>query len=425
MSRLQPISTISTSLRPAAGIVVMAFCAQAAHSILFIPLLQAYLPGHFHWTPAFVGYTLTVVATAKLVTQTPAGRLVDIIGTRRAALGGLSLLFITGGLFAITGIPGLFLVVACVYGLGSAFLWPAIFSVAANQYGEDLRGRIAAAIQFAEAGGVAVGAGAGAFLVDRLGYAPGFGFYLLLSAIAVVAVFFATRSRRRTSAGPALPVTPDLAIFQGSPVLAIRRSLASFLRGLLSTPMTVDLGLLIGVGFLLTLAPNLLLPIINDYAVHNLGVKLDQLILPGIPVVVVGIIAMLASGAASDKVGRLPFTLAGLCLGAVGFWFIGSAHAILVAMIAGGAGAAGYLITQPAWSAAVFDASTEQHRGTQFGVIMVAQGVAEAVAPALGGKVAESFGPGAAFQLSGAVLALGAVLTAAQILYRRSRERGK
>ena len=392
----------SRNLQPAVRVTLIAFCAEAAHTLLFIPLLQTYLPGHLHWTPAFPGYALTAFGTAKLIAQAPAGRVVDRAGTRLTGSAGLAILLASGVLFALVRIPLLFLGVACLYGVGAALLWPSLFAVAASRYGATQRGRVAAAIQFAEASGVGVGVGAGALIVDRAGYGAGFGAYLGLIGLGLLTVITVRRSGSGSAEAKEQPETERLA-------------------RLLRTPVTLDLALLVVIGSLLTLSPNLLMPIVRDYAVHNLGLQLHNLILPLIPVAAIGGLAVFGSGAASDRYGRLPVTLSGLCLGAVGIWFVGSANTLTFAIPAAAIGAAGYLITQPAWSASVFDASTAQHRGTQFALIMVAQGLAEALAPALGGKVAEAWGPGATFHLSGAVLAAAALLTIAQIALRRRR----
>ncbi|MGI8554258.1 MAG: MFS transporter [Dehalococcoidia bacterium] len=400
MSMLRAHPAPSPSLQPAVRVVIIIFCAEAAHTLLFIPLLQAFLPGARHWTPAFPGYALTAFGTAKLISQAPAGRLVDRLGTRLSATSGLALLLLCGLLFAFVRIPLLFLATACLYGVSAALLWPALFAVVADRYGESLRGRLAAAIQFAEAAGVGIGVGVGSLLVDRGGYGVGFGLYLALIGLGLFTILTTPRSRQ-------VPQSPAPEQEQARVI------------GILATPLTLDLVLLVLVGCLLTLSPNLLMPIVRSYAVKNLHLPLHDLIVPLIPVAVIGALAMLGSGAASDRVGRLPLTLSGLLLGAVGFWFVGSAHSLQLAIPAAALGISGYLITQPAWSAAVFDSSRAEHRGAQFGLIMVAQGLAEALAPALGGKVAESYGPGATFRLAGAVLALAAALAAWQILERR------
>lgn len=387
-------------LRPAAGVTILVFCTEAAHTLLYIPLLQSYLAGSLHWTPAFPGYALTAFGVTRLVTQVPAGRGVDRVGPRLGSLAGLGLLLLAGALFAVVRIPLVFLGVACLYGVGSALLWPAIFTVAAGSYVEEHRGRLATAIQLAEAIGVGVGAGAGSLLVDRFGSGAGFACYLGLIGLGLVLVLSA-RSRWLVQAAQSKPGWD--------------------LRSALRTPVPLNLALLGLTGALLTLAPNLLTPILRIYAIQNLGLHLHDLIPPLIPVAVIGGLAMVGSGAVSDRIGRTPVILVGLCTGAVGLWFVGASHALLPAVIAAGTGVAGYVATQPSWSAAIFDASVAEHRGAQFALIMVVQGLAEAMAPAIGGKVAETFDPGATFQLAGLMLALAALVTAGQLFLARQR----
>lgn len=405
MNLLHPRLTGPSVLQPAARVAILAFCIEAAHTLLFIPLLQAYLPRSLHWTPAFPGYALTAFGATRLIVQVPLGRAVDRLGTSVAALSGLGILLACGILFAVARVPLLFLGVACVYGVGASLVWPALFSFVANRFDEELRGKLAAAVQFAEAAGVAVGVGAGAIVVERAGYAAGFGFYLALIGVGFLAVLSGRRGRSAKS------------------VAAVSRQ-GSQVGSILNTPLGSRLLLLIAVGALLTLAPNLLMPIVDDYARTNLHVQLSGLIVPLVPVAVVGGLAMAGSGAASDRVGRLPLILAGLCGGGVGLWLLGGAHAVGFAVIAAALGTAGYLMTQPAFSAAVFDASSPPYRGAQFGLIMVVQGLAEALAPALGGKVAEMSGPGATFRLAAAVLFVALLLVCTELLLTRRHRQG-
>lgn len=416
------MSGADTKLQSAIRVAAIAFSAEAAHTLLYIPLLQGYLSASLHWTPAFPGYALTAFAAAKLIVQTPAGRAVDKLGTHISATIGLLLLLLCGVLFALVRVPLLFLGVACLYGIGAALLWPALFAVVAERWGVSEHGRLATAVQFAEALGVAAGIGAGAWLVDRAGYVAGFGLYLALITLALLTLLIGPRR--------SLPRTPATARSASGrhPEQSRRasgsgghpgRGPAPAVAHLLPTPLTLDLILLGLTGALLTLSPNLLMPIVRSYALENLGLQLHDLVLPLAPVAIVGALALLSSGAVSDRLGRQPIILTGLCVGAIGLWLVGDAHRLTPAIIAAGVGTAGYLATQPAWSAAVFDVSTARNRGTQFSLVMVAQGLAEAAAPALGGKVAEAFGPGATFHLSAVVLAIAALLIGGQWLVAR------
>lgn len=406
MSVCNTPTAIREDLWPAFAAAAIAFCAEAAHTLLYIPLLQAYLPSHLHSTPALPGYALAAFATTRLLLQAPAGRLVDRIGTRPGAVGGLLILLLAGILFTIVTLPLFALAVSALYGLGVALVWPSIFSAVAGRYGERLHGRLAAAIQVAEAAGVGVGVGIGAVIVDRSGYGASFALYLGLIVIALL-VSLLPRHGERTRRPIPSPLPRDRTPEAPRPTLT-----AGLLR-------------LTAIGALLTFAPNLLAPIVRAYAVQELGLPLHDLILPLLPAGGIGLLAMLLSGAVSDKLGREPVTLAGLAAGAVGLWLLGGIHTLQFAIPVVTLAAGGYLITQPAWSAAVFDASTSQRRGTQFGMLMVVQGLAESMAPAIGGKLSELAGPGAAFRLAAVALTLAVPLTVAEALQRPARRRSR
>ncbi|MBS9727094.1 MFS transporter, partial [Pseudomonas stutzeri] len=59
------------------------------------PYLAVYLLAVHHWQPASIGAVMTVSAVVALLTQTPAGALMDRIAAKRAALA-LAAILVTG-----------------------------------------------------------------------------------------------------------------------------------------------------------------------------------------------------------------------------------------------------------------------------------------------------------------------------------------
>lgn len=116
-------------------------------------------------------------------------------------------------------------------------------------------------------------------------------------------------------------------------------------------------------------------------------------------------------GPASDRVGRRPFLLGGLAAGAVLtvlFGLVGGVVTLIVASALAGvaAGAVG-----PAQQAAVADVSASRARVTDGKVLAVFQMAGDAgqiVGPLLAGMLVDEVGYGAAFGLSGVLLAVGA-----------------
>jgi MFS family permease len=116
-------------------------------------------------------------------------------------------------------------------------------------------------------------------------------------------------------------------------------------------------------------------------------------------------------GLLSDRVGRRPVIVGGLCAFAVGMACIGAARGLPLLLVGcllfGAAGPATFQIG----AALVGDVTTPGQRALAFGLYTTAMGAGFTVGPLLGGQVAARVGTGAAFGV-GAGIALGAGLLA-------------
>ncbi len=102
------------------------------------PFLAIYLAG-YHWNAERVGLTLTVGGIAGIVSQTPAGGLVDQLECKRALIGaGISALAV--GAFVIALLPSFWPVVTAqtLIGISSSVFMPAIAAISLGMVGRNL-----------------------------------------------------------------------------------------------------------------------------------------------------------------------------------------------------------------------------------------------------------------------------------------------
>lgn len=100
------------------------------------PYLAIYLLAVQHWEPASIGLVMTLAGLAALVTQTPAGGLIDRITCKRAAVA-VAALLVTGSCVILPWING-FSVVAVTQALGAAaasIFAPAIAAISLGMTG--------------------------------------------------------------------------------------------------------------------------------------------------------------------------------------------------------------------------------------------------------------------------------------------------
>ena len=116
------------------------------------------------WTPASIGAVLTISGLTGLVTQVPAGELIDVIGSKRALVGtaaaatalALTIFGLRSDLTSITG-------VAIIQGIVGSVLGPSVAAISLGLVGHDaLAERLGRNQRFASIGGLSAAAIMGA-----------------------------------------------------------------------------------------------------------------------------------------------------------------------------------------------------------------------------------------------------------------------
>jgi MFS family permease len=266
----------------------------------FGPFVGLHLAGQ-GWMPANVGLVLTVSGLAGLLTQIPAGELIDMVKSKRALVGA-GAAAITLGILLLGLRPDFSSVFAAavMQGMAGSVIGPGIAAISLGLVGHDaLSGRLGRNQQFASIGGLAAA-----------------------GMMGVVGYFLSTRDIFLLTAALGLPVLLVLARIRASDIHFARSCGAPDLHP--THPQRVDRGALLENHRLLTFAACLflfqlanasILPLVGQTLARTEG-HWSPLVLSGFVVAPQIIVALLAPwvGQKAETWGRRPLLLVGLAV---------------------------------------------------------------------------------------------------------------
>ena len=174
-----------------------------------IPLFTVVVLGE---SATAAGWMLTAFAIANLAVLFPSGRLADRIGRKPLILVGLAVASVGLSSLALTHELGWALILAAVWGIGSAFMVPAQQAVLADVLGKDARGgQVLAAYQMSTDLGAVIGPVLTGLVVDAFGFDEALFFTSSLFIISGIIWLFTpdSRSLQVTTKTGTIPVQPD------------------------------------------------------------------------------------------------------------------------------------------------------------------------------------------------------------------------
>ncbi len=373
-----------------APLLAIGFLADASFLMVYLVVLQTYLPESLGASAAIAGWALAAYGLAKLITQVAAGVISDRMGTRRALIAGTGLLFVaTLAIIPLAHVaPWLIVPVAALDGLGASLTWPAIYSAGAARFGEGEKARFTSMLTLAT--GVALLAGLG--LGARVQAMASFNEAMLVPASCVtIALLIAALTP--------LHVNEALHLEQVE-LPSLRR-----LREILASPARVAFASVILVE---ACALGGLTVVFRAYGRDVLGVSLTREEILLLPAGLGGALAVVAGGWIADHIGARRvmapgFFIAGVCILALTRW-TDPAFVMVVAGIAG----AGFGLAVPTIAATMMSLAdgAGRMRGGVIGWFMTADGFGHAAGPAIAGVVLAVFGAHGAH----AVLGMGGVM---------------
>ena len=358
----------------------------------FGPFVAVYLTAE-GWTLTAIGFALSVGTVTSLVSQLPAGALVDAVRSKTRVAAASVLAFMASALMlAVSPLPLTVYLAKVLHGFSSCTLGPSIAALSVAIAGRERLGeRLGRNARYAS-----IGSGAGAALMGACGYYFTEQAVFYLTAILALAAIATLGPLRRASAPVDALDRPDAAAPKATiaQVLADRRLLA-----------------FAGCAMLFTFVNAPLLPIAASALTASAGSAASLLIAACIvlPQVIVALIAPMV-GRSATSLGRKPLLLLGFAIlpirGALLALTTDPALVVLLQALDGIA-AACFGVLVPLIVSDI--AGRSGHFNLSLGAVGLAIGIGGSVSPPLAGWVADEFGQAAAFSML-AVAGVAAVL---------------
>jgi MFS family permease len=364
----------------------------------FGPFIAVFLTS-LGWTQTAVGFALSIGTVTAMVSQVPAGALVDAIH-RKTMVALFSVLAFAGSalLFALWPTTLSIYLAEILHGFSSCTLGPAIAALSLVIAGSSSMGaRLGRNARFAS-----IGNGVGALLMGACGYyLPERFVFLLTAVLAVPALGSLNPLARIEAAAPAMVIAPVASTLKIGRAAEIRRLLAD--RRLLMFALCAAL---------FTLANAALLPLASS-ALTKRATGEANLFIAGCIVFPQILVALLSPtvGRIADKYGRrIVVMVAFAALATRALLFVWVTQPVLVVAIQAFDGIAGacFGVMVPLVTSDI--AGRSGHFNLCLGLVGFAIGIGATVSTTLAGWVADNFGDAAAFLAFAIVGALGTVL---------------
>jgi len=366
------------------------FLVQVGLGIVLFAVFQEYVPGELGAGAGWGGYLLSAYGGARFLSETPTGMVSDRVRRKVSLLLGFLVLVPAVSLMAAATAELVFAALAAGLGVGTAFIWPAVYAISADLYPRHRRGKVVGFLNVFQLLGFGAGALTGALLVE---WAHDAMFLVAISAIGAAGLCaFAGVPGYRHPAGLS------------------RRTIG--LRDVWSGQLAA-LSLLVLVA---TAGVSMIVPAIRPYGDEVLDVSFATLTIALIPAVLLGGALYVPAGHAADRFGRMVPFLAGEALLIGGMLTVAATNSLYVAAAAGAIIFAGNVCIVPAFNSAVMDLAPESHRGTLIGLTVALSGLGLALGPAIGGALVDQFSAPFVFRTAAAT---AAVTAAGIVVYTR------
>lgn len=328
-----------------------------------------------------IGGLFSVFTLATLVLRPLVGRAVDRFGRKPFLVIALLIYAVSMGFFAASRSIGWLYVARLIQGIGSAFLWAAVYTIVADltppgQGGRGL-GKVAETTTRGGMIGIFVALALTYSLPGDLGWRIAFAGFALTT---IIAAWVAWRQVPGTRAA--------------SPANPAGRAFSS------------QLWVLLGLAFLVGMPEAMLDPIYLIYLQDKFGVGMEALAWAFFPAGLAAAFLSTRLGALSDRYGRVPMLVIGLAgAGILAFLMpvlgslVGLAVLFTLTTVLWG-------IVDPARIAMVTELTGDQRHGTAYGLYDFAQNLGFTVGPVLGGLAYDVVGKAVPFYIEGLVLAI-------------------
>ena len=346
-----------------------------------------------------IGWIVVAFLLSEAVLKSPMGALADRIGPRKLMLiGPLITVFTSVATLFIPLEWGVWEVLLLVLlrigdGIGAAMLWPALFSRMGHVVDDADRQGAMSLLNSCYLGGIAFALPISGVVNDLTGHVYASLLLATLLFAAVSATVWWGIPRREPSAEPVPEAAHSPAVAElVDPDAHAGPGLGEFLRSVREIPAYLLLAAVVfmGIGFPMV--------IVKRFALQEFGLSesaFGGLVLPGAIGMAVFSAPLTKYG---ERIGRARAVHTGLALCAAGLGlialgaFVGPLQTPWALAIGGLPIGVGFLLTIPAWTAAVSDIDPKR-RGSNVGAVMTAQGLGAIVGAPIGAALYEKLRP--------------------------------
>ena len=390
-------------------VALFAEIGYAAMNISTMPIYLAADPGRGrHLIPegrdlgeSVIGWIVVAFLFSEAVLKSPMGTLADRIGPRKLMLFGPMITVVTSVLTVLIPISwGIWEILILVVlrigdGIGAAMLWPALFSRMGHVVNDEERQGAMSLLNSCYLGGIAFALPISGAVNDLSGhtYSSLFLATLLFAAVSLT-VWLGVPKREphgdtthvpEAKVGPGIEQAVEPEQHEGIGLGEFMRSVREIPAYLLLAAVTF-----MGIGFPMV--------IVKRFALQEFGLSesaFGGLVLPGAIGMAVFSAPLTRYG---ESIGRARAVHRGLllCAGGLGLLCLGAGlpflHSPWALAIGGIPIGIGFLLTIPAWTAAVSDIDPKR-RGSNVGAVMTAQGLGAIVGAPIGAALYEKLRP--------------------------------
>jgi len=352
----------------------LTFLATLGYGIM-IPTLSvhAHSLGADH---AAIGVIISAFAAAQLLTQVPMGRLSDRIGRVHLVVFGFGLTALAATLYHFATIPGQFVALQALAGVGAGCLWPPLMAMLTDNVGPAERGRMMGIFNTVFFLGVGIGPLAGGFIASAFGNDAVFNAWTgvaLLGALLCFAAIKESATEKRAAAANVLAsaaanaplIKPGLwSTFAAGCVIRARGGVCTSFNNALLPLYAIAL---------FDATPAMIGSIMF---IHGMGLAFFSI--PG--------------GMISDRVGRRLPALAGSLVATAGVLWYSAATGYWTLFAAVGLAGAGIAFSTPAVTALTADVCDPRRRGEAFGYFLTSFNLGMVLGALVFGFVSDSLG---------------------------------
>src|SRR3990172_4248849 len=352
----------------------LTFLATLGYGIM-IPTLSvhAHSLGADH---AAIGVIISAFAAAQLLTQVPMGRLSDRIGRVHLVVFGFGLTALAATLYHFATIPGQFVALQALAGVGAGCLWPPLMAMLTDNVGPAERGRMMGIFNTMYFVGVGTGPLAGGFIAGAFGHSAVFNSWTgvaLLGALLCFAAIKESATEKRAAAANVLAsaaanaplIKPGLwSTFAAGCVIRARGGVCTSFNNALLPLYAIAL---------FDATPAMIGSIMF---IHGIGMAFFNI--PG--------------GMMSDRVGRRLPALAGSLVATAGVLWYSAASGYWALFAAVGLAGAGNAFSTPALAALTADVCDPRRRGEAFGYFLTSFNIGMVLGALVFGFVSDLLG---------------------------------